>query len=136
MEAVGLPVRVARHTLVCAAWPYANSVMHLGHPAGYLLPADIFARYRRMKGDDVLFVSGSDEHGTPIMLQAEKLGLTPAAVADRFHRANSDLMGKYQISFDLFSRTTAPHHKAVVDEVFKALIGKGHIYKANTTGMY
>ncbi len=125
-----------RHTLVLAAWPYANSVMHLGHPAGYLLPADIFARYRRMAGDDVLFVSGSDEHGTPIMLQAEKLGLTPAEVAEKYHNLNSELMRKYQISFDLFSRTTSAQHKEVVAEVFTSLIERGHIYKAETKGMF
>ena len=125
-----------RHTLVCAAWPYANAVMHLGHPAGYLLPADIFARYRRMAGDDVLFVSGSDEHGTPIMLQAEALGLAPAEVAEKFHKLNSELMAKYQISFDLFSRTSSAQHKEVVAEVFRALIERGHIYKAQTKGMY
>ena len=127
---------VGRPTLVCAAWPYANSIMHLGHPAGYLLPADIFARYRRMKGDDVLFVSGSDEHGTPIMLMAEKLGLTPAEVVEKFHQANSDLIRKYQISFDLFSRTSSRQHKDVVTEVFKALIDRGHIYKAAMKAMY
>lgn len=129
-------MRVARHTLVCAAWPYANSVMHLGHPAGYLLPADIFARYRRMAGDDVLFVSGSDEHGTPIMLQAEKLGITPAEVAEKYHAINSELMRKYQISFDLFSRTTSKQHKEVVTEVFKSLIERGHIYQATMKGMF
>jgi methionyl-tRNA synthetase len=127
---------VGKPTLVCAAWPYANAVMHLGHPAGYLLPADIFARYRRMKGDDVLFVSGSDEHGTPIMLQAEALGLTPAQVAEKFHQINSQLMGKYQISFDLFSRTSSPQHKEVVTEVFKSLIERGHIYQATMKAMY
>jgi methionyl-tRNA synthetase len=110
--------------------------MHLGHPAGYLLPADIFARYHRMAGNDVLFVSGSDEHGTPIMLQAEKLGVPPAEVAERFHQANSSLMEKYQVSFDLFSRTTADDHKRVVTEIFQALIEKGHIYRATTHGMY
>ncbi len=125
-----------RHTLVCAAWPYANAVMTLGHPAGYLLPADIIARYRRMAGDDVLFVTGSDEHGTPIMLQAEKLGLAPGEVAEKFHDINSKLMGKYQISFDFFSRTTSPQHKEVVSEVFRSLIERGHIYKAQTKGMY
>lgn len=127
---------MARHTLVCAAWPYANAVMTLGHPAGYLLPADIFARYRRMAGDDVLFVSGSDEHGTPIMLQAEKLGLAPGEVAEKFHNLNRALMAKYQISFDLFSRTSSAQHKEVVSQAFRSLIERGHIYKAQTTGMY
>lgn len=127
---------MGKHILVCAAWPYANAVMHLGHPAGYLLPADIFARYHRMAGNHVLFVSGSDEHGTPIMLQAEKLGVSPSEVSERFHRANSALMDDYQISFDLFSRTTAEDHKRVVAEIFGALIEKGHIYKAAMRGMY
>jgi methionyl-tRNA synthetase len=127
---------VAKHILVCAAWPYANAVMHLGHPAGYLLPADIFARYHRMAGNHVLFVSGSDEHGTPIMLQAERLGVPPAEVSERFHRANRALMEDYQISFDLFSRTTAQDHKRVVAEVFKELIDKGHIHRATMQGMY
>lgn len=125
-----------KHVLVCAALPYANAVMHLGHPAGYLLPADIFARYQRMKGNDVVFVCGSDEHGTPIMLQAEKLGLSPAEVADQYHRANGELVKQYQISFDLFGRTSAPYHKEVVAEVFKSLIDRGHIYQATSKGMY
>lgn len=125
-----------KRVLVCAAWPYANAVMHLGHPAGYLLPADIFARYHRMAGNHVLFVSGSDEHGTPIMLQAERAGTTPAEVSERFHRANAALMDSYQISFDLFSRTTADDHKLVVAEIFRTLIEKGHIYRATMQGMF
>ncbi|GAG97042.1 unnamed protein product, partial [marine sediment metagenome] len=88
------------------AWPYANGSLHLGHIAGCYLPADIFARYSRMKGKDVLMVSGSDEHGTPITITAEKKKTTPQAIVDRYNKEHTENMKQFGISFDLFTRTT------------------------------
>ncbi len=111
------------------AWPYANGPLHLGHIAGCYLPADIFARYHRVKGDEVLMVSGSDQHGTPITLQAEAEGTTPAAIADKYHRQFQDCWRQLGISFDLFTRTTTENHARTTHDIFNALYSKGYIYK-------
>ena len=100
------------------AWPYANGSLHLGHIAGCYLPADIFARYNRLKGKDVLMVSGSDEHGTPITITAEKEKTTPQAIVDRYHKEHTENMKQLGISFDLFTRTTTPNHEGTVQEIF------------------
>ena len=115
--------------LVAAAWPYANGSLHLGHLAGCYLPADIFARYHRLKGNDVLMVSGSDQHGTPITLRAEKEGLTPREVVDRYHAEFKRSWEDMGISFDLFTTTGTDNHRQVVHEIFRTLHDKGHIYK-------
>ncbi|HEC81589.1 MAG TPA: methionine--tRNA ligase, partial [Thermoplasmatales archaeon] len=88
------------------AWPYANGSLHLGHLAGCYLPADIFARYSRMTGKDVLMVSGSDEHGTPITITATNEGVTPQQIVDRYNKEHTENMKTLGISFDLFTRTT------------------------------
>ncbi len=111
------------------AWPYANGPLHLGHLAGSLLPPDIFARYHRMKGNEVLMVSGSDMHGTPITVTAEKEGITPEEVATRFHEMNSEAIHQTNISFDLFTSTHTPNHEETVQWVFKTLVEKDYIYK-------
>ncbi len=111
------------------AWPYANGPIHLGHIVGAYLPADIFARYQRMKGNEVLMVSGSDEHGTPITITAEKEGKSPREIADRYHRINSEIMEKMGISFDLFFRTSHPHHAEVVKRFFLRLMERGYLYR-------
>jgi methionyl-tRNA synthetase len=111
------------------AWPYANGSLHLGHVAGCYLPADIFARYHRLIGDQVLMVSGSDEHGTPITITADKEKTTPQAVVDRFHKEHSENMLQLGISFDLFTRTTTTNHEATVQEIFLDLYQKQLIYK-------
>ena len=90
--------------LVCVAWPYANSPIHLGHVAGSLLPPDIFSRYRRLRGDEVLMVSGSDQHGTPITVRAEKENVTPLEVAERYHQMNKKAIEDLNIEFSLFTR--------------------------------
>jgi len=100
------------------AWPYANGSLHLGHMAGCYLPADIFARYNRMIGNDVLMVSGSDEHGTPITISAEKEKTTPQAIVDRYNKEHTENMKQFGITFDLFTRTTTKNHKEVVQDVF------------------
>jgi methionyl-tRNA synthetase len=111
------------------AWPYANGAIHLGHVAGSLLPPDIFARYHRMKGNSVLMVSGSDEHGTPITVTAEKKGVSPNEIAQKFHKINSKAISDLGISFDLFFETSHENHKKVVQDFFLKLLKKEHIYK-------
>ena len=104
--------------LVCVAWPYCNGDMHIGHIAGAYLPADIFARYHRLRGNDVLMVSGSDTHGTPITVRAEEEGITPREVVDHYHPRNVEMMRRLGISFDLFTETDTENHWAVTQELF------------------
>jgi methionyl-tRNA synthetase len=111
------------------AWPYANGSLHLGHIAGCYLPADIFARFNRMIGNDVLMVSGSDEHGTPVTITADKENTTPQDIVDRFNKEHTENMNQFGISFDLFTRTTTKNHKEVVQDIFKTLCNKEYIYK-------
>jgi len=111
------------------AWPYANGPLHLGHVAGAYLPADIFARYHRLRGDRVLMVSGSDQHGTPITLRADEEGKSPAEIADTYHREFLTSWEKLGISFDLFTTTSTDNHTRVVHEIFLKLMEKGFIYK-------
>ncbi len=115
--------------LVCTAWPYANGPLHLGHFAGCFLPADIFVRYQRMAGNNVYMVSGSDQHGTPITVTAEKESTTPEEVADRYHEKNYDSLVQMGISYDLFAKTHDPHHFKVVHEIFTTLYEKNYIFK-------
>ena len=118
------------------AWPYANGSLHLGHIAGCYLPADIFARYNRMKGRDVLMVSGSDEYGTPITITAEKEKTTPQTIVDRYNKEHTENMRQLDISFDLFTRTTTENHEKIVQDVFSTLYEKGYIYKKNVDAFY
>ena len=118
------------------AWPYANGSLHLGHIAGCYLPADIFARYNRMKGNDVLMVSGSDEHGTPITITAENEKTTPQAIVDRFNKEHTENMKQMGISFDLFTRTTTDNHEKVVQDIFLTLYKKKYIYKKSVEAFY
>src|SRR5512136_559250 len=96
--------------LVCVAWPYANGALHLGHIAGAYLPADIFARFHRAKGNEVLFVSGSDQHGTPITIRAEQEKKKPAEIAARYHQQFVECWRKLGISWDLFTYTETANH--------------------------
>ncbi len=118
------------------AWPYANGSLHLGHIAGCYLPADIFARYNRMKGKDVLMVSGSDEHGTPITITAENEKTTPQAIVDRYNIEHTQNMKQMGISFDLFTRTTTANHEKVVQDIFLTLYKNEDIYKKNVEAFY
>ena len=114
--------------LVAVAWPYANGSLHLGHLAGCYLPADIFARFHRLKGDEVLMVSGSDQHGTPITIRAEQEGITPGEVVERYH---AEFMRSWQqmgISFDLFTATGTDNHRQVVHDVFRTLYERDYLY--------
>ena len=116
---------------VAVAWPYANGPLHLGHIAGCYLSADIFARYHRMKGNEVLMVSGSDTHGTPITIRADQEGITPEQVVDRYHAMFMESWDKLGISFDLFTSTQTENHEKVVHDVFETLHEKGFIYTDN-----
>jgi methionyl-tRNA synthetase len=127
---------MAERILVAVAWPYANGSLHLGHIAGAYLPADIFARYHRLKGNDVLMVSGSDQHGTPITIRAEQEGKTPAEIAGRYHREFLESWQKLGISFDLFTSTGTANHAEVTQDIFLALLKKGYIYKDSMSQPY
>jgi methionyl-tRNA synthetase len=118
------------------AWPYANGSLHLGHIAGCYLPADIFARYCRMKGKEVLMVSGSDEHGTPITITAENEKTTPQAIVDRYNKEHTENMKQMGISFDLFTRTTTENHSEVVQDIFLTLFKNKDIYKKSVEAFY
>jgi len=112
------------------AWPYADGPLHLGHVAGAYLPPDIFARYHRTKGNEVLMVSGSDQHGTPITLKAEQEGKTPAEIASKYHQQFLESWQKLGISFDLFTSTGTANHAEVSCDIFRVLLDKGYIYKS------
>ena len=115
------------------AWPYANGPLHLGHIAGAYLPADIFARYHRIKGNEVLMVSGSDQHGTPITLKAEQEGKKPGEIANLYHQQFLDSWQKLGISFDLFTSTDTANHAEVTHDIFLTLLDKGYIYKSTVS---
>ncbi|MFT8592485.1 MAG: methionine--tRNA ligase [Bifidobacterium sp.] len=117
------------HILVSVAWPYANGPRHIGHVAGFGVPSDVYARYERMKGNDVLMVSGTDEHGTPILVQAEAEGVSAQELADRYSRVISKDLCDLGLSYDLFTRTTTGNHEHVVQEMFEQCLKNGYIYK-------
>lgn len=114
--------------LVCTAWPYANSSLHPGHMAGVYVPADTFARFHRLRGNEVLMVSGSDEHGTPITVRAEQEGVTPREIAERFHLEFLEYWERLGISYDLYTRTTTENHREVVQDIFLKLLRQGDIF--------
>src|SRR5438093_3561059 len=100
--------------LIAVAWPYASGPRHIGHVAGFGVPSDVFARYHRLKGSRVLMVSGTDEHGTPVMVAADREGLPYAEVADHYNRLIREDLRNLGISYDLFTRTTTRNHARVV----------------------
>lgn len=116
---------MAKRTLVTSALPYANGPIHLGHLAGAYLPADLFVRYRRMRGDDILHICGSDEHGVPITIAAEKEGVKPQEIVDRFHDMNREVFDAFGISFDYYGRTSSNVHYRTSQEFFTHLHEKG-----------
>jgi methionyl-tRNA synthetase len=127
---------MTKKILVAVAWPYANGSLHLGQIAGAYLPADIFARYHRLKGNEVLMVSGSDQHGTPITIKAEQEGKKPAEIAARYHREFLESWQKLGISFDLFTTTGTENHTEVTQDMFLTLLKKGYIYKDKVSQPY
>ncbi|MEV4707506.1 methionine--tRNA ligase [Actinoplanes sp. NPDC049316] len=122
------------HVLAAVAWPYANGPRHIGHVSGFGVPSDVFSRYMRMAGHDVLMVSGTDEHGTPIQVQADADGVTPRELADRYNRVIVEDLHGLGLSYDLFTRTTTRNHYAVVQELFTGLHENGYIVAKTTLG--
>ena len=123
-----------RKILVAVAWPYANGPRHIGHVAGFGVPSDVFARYHRLRGDHVLMVSGTDEHGTPIMVTADAEGVSPRELADRYNAVIREDLRRLGLSYDLFTRTTTENHHAVVRDVFRTLYDHGYIVEQTTVG--
>jgi methionyl-tRNA synthetase len=127
---------MAEKILVCVAWPYANGDLHIGHIAGAYLPADIFARFQRLQGREVLVVSGSDTHGTPITVRADQEGVSPRAIVDRFHPRFLETMQRLGISFDLFTETDTENHWAITQDFFLRLLHNGYLYRDTMKALY
>jgi methionyl-tRNA synthetase len=122
------------HVLSAVAWPYANGPRHIGHVAGFGVPSDVFSRAQRMAGHDVLMVSGTDEHGTPILVQADKEGISAQELADRYNRVIVEDLHRLGLSYDLFTRTTTRNHYAVVQEMFRTVYKNGYMIEKTTMG--
>lgn len=125
-----------KRTTVTSALPYANGPVHIGHLAGVYVPADIYVRYLRLKGEEVLFVGGSDEHGVPITIRAKKEGITPQDVVDRYHTLIRDSFKEFGISFDVYSRTSSKTHHQVASDFFKKLYENGKFIEKTTEQYY
>jgi methionyl-tRNA synthetase len=129
-----MSIPAPRHVLTAVAWPYANGPRHIGHVSGFGVPSDVFSRYMRMAGHHVLMVSGTDEHGTPILVQAEHEGVSPQALADRYNRVIVEDLQALGLSYDLFTRTTTRNHYAVAQEMFRTLHRNGYMVPRTTKG--
>jgi methionyl-tRNA synthetase len=127
---------MAENILVCTAWPYVNGSLHVGHLAGVYVPADTFARFHRLRGDNVLMVSGSDEHGTPITVRAEQEGVSPKEIADRYHEEFLGYWRDLGISYDLYTRTGTEVHRRVVQAQFLDLREKGYLFQEAVRALY
>lgn len=125
-----------KRTLITSALPYANGPVHIGHLAGVYVPADIYARYLRLKGEDVLFIGGSDEHGVPITIKAKKEGVTPQDIVDRYHNIIKDSFAELGISFDVYGRTTSATHRRVASDFFRTLYDKGEFIQKSAMQLY
>lgn len=125
-----------KRILVTSALPYANGPVHIGHMAGVYIPADIYSRYQRLKGQDVLFVGGSDEHGVPVTLRARKEGCTPQDVVDRYHNIIKKSFEDFGISFDVYSRTTSKIHHQFASDFFKKLYDDGKFIQLESEQYY
>ncbi|MEU0240866.1 methionine--tRNA ligase [Nocardiopsis sp. NPDC006198] len=123
-----------RHILTAVAWPYANGPRHIGHVSGFGVPSDVFSRFQRMSGNHVLMVSGTDEHGTPVQVQADQEGVTPRELADRYNRIISEDLVALGLSYDLFTRTTTGNHYAVAQQLFTTLYDNGYVFTRTTKG--
>ena len=125
-----------KRTTVTTALPYANGPVHIGHLAGVYVPADIYVRYLRLKGQEVLFIGGSDEHGVPITIRARKEGCTPQDVVDRYHNLIKKSFEEFGISFDVYSRTTSDTHHQLASDFFKTLYEKGEFIEKTSQQYY
>ncbi len=122
--------------LVCCAWPYANGPLHVGHVTGSLLPADIFARFNRMVGNEIVMVSGSDMHGAPITVSADKAKVPPETIANKYHEMHSKAIKDLGIKFDLYTNTHTKNHEQVTQDIFLRLLEKGHLDRKSTPQFY
>jgi methionyl-tRNA synthetase len=127
---------MSKRYTITAALPYTNGPIHIGHLAGVYIPADIYARYKRLKGEDVVFICGSDEHGVPITIKAKKEGISPQAVVDRYHKIIKDSFEDFGISFDNYSRTSAEIHHKTASSFFKILSDKGEFIVNTSEQLY
>ena len=125
-----------KRTLITTALPYANGPVHIGHLAGVYVPADIYARYMRLKGEDVIMIGGSDEHGVPITIKARAEGVTPQDIVDRYHSIIKESMKGLGISFDIYSRTTSEIHHETASEFFRHLYDKGEFVEKTSMQPY
>lgn len=125
-----------KRTLVTTALPYANGPVHIGHLAGVYVPADIYVRYLRLKGEDVIMIGGSDEHGVPITIRAKKEGVSPQDIVDRYHALIRDSFKEFGISFDIYSRTTSEIHTKTASEFFRTLYDKGEFIEQTSEQYY
>lgn len=125
-----------KRTLITSALPYANGPVHIGHLAGVYVPADIYARYLRLKSEEVFFVGGSDEHGVPITIKAKKEGVTPQDIVDRYHKIIKDSFAELGISFDVYGRTTSETHRKTASDFFRRLYEKGEFVEKSSMQLY
>ena len=125
-----------KRTLVTSALPYANGPVHIGHLAGVYVPADIYVRYLRLKGEEVMFIGGSDEHGVPITIKARKEGVTPQDIVDRYHKQIKDSFEELGISFDVYGRTTSVTHHKTASDFFRKLYEKGEFTEKTSMQLY
>ena len=124
-----------RH-LVTAALPYANGPVHIGHLAGVYVPADIYVRYLRLRGEDVVFICGSDEHGVPITIKARQEKVSPRDIVDKYHGMIRDAFAEFGISFSIYSRTTSGMHYKTASEFFRTLYDRGEFVEKTTQQYY
>ncbi|MGI8528614.1 MAG: methionine--tRNA ligase [Geodermatophilaceae bacterium] len=124
----------SRRILTAVAWPYASGPRHIGHVAGFGVPSDVFSRYQRMAGNEVLMVSGTDEHGTPILVAAEAEGVPPKELADRYNRMIEEDLVALGLSYDLFTRTTTRNHHKIAQDIFSTLHDNGYVFPKTTMG--
>ena len=125
-----------KRTLITAALPYANGPVHIGHLAGVYIPSDIYARYLRLRGEEVLFVCGSDEHGVPIAIKAKKEGVTPQDIVDRYDGIIRQSFADFGITFDIYGRTTSPTHRKLASSIFRTIYDKGGFIEEESEQYY
>lgn len=125
-----------KRTTVTSALPYANGPIHIGHLAGVYIPADIYVRYLRSKGEEVLFIGGSDEHGVPITIKARQQGVTPQDVVDKYHEIIKKSFADFGISFNIYSRTSNETHHKTASEFFKKMYDQGNFIEKNSEQYY
>ena len=125
-----------KRTLITAALPYANGPVHIGHLAGVYIPSDIYARYLRLRGEEVLFVCGSDEHGVPIAIKAKKEGVTPQDIVDRYDGIIRKSFADFGITFDTYGRTTSATHRELASSIFRTIYDKGGFIEEESEQYY